>query len=162
VLRKDKKVFYEFLDNSVANGQKPRTIAFGLNGEMHILDFKCMLDIVRYTKININAHSPTEVYSKERVFNVKSNSQFLIKCAQKIAKINFVDRDSELVYACMEAGRICWLDPDLMYRILKDENAYAGFEAIAPGLFEDIPQVTHESPRAISSEARRHIMGALS
>ncbi|MCH7880093.1 MAG: hypothetical protein IIB69_00705 [Proteobacteria bacterium] len=162
VLRKDKKVFYEFLDNSVANGQKPRTIAFGLNGEMYILDFKCMLDIVRYTRININAHSPAEVYSKECDLNVKSNSEFLIQCAQKITKINFVDRESEQVYACMEAGRMCWLDPELMYRILKDKNANAGFEAIAPGLLADIQQVSHEPARAISSEARRHIMGALS
>ncbi len=55
-------MYYEFLDNGVACRQKPCTIAFGKNGEMYILDFKCMFDIVRYTKINIEASNPVEVY----------------------------------------------------------------------------------------------------
>jgi hypothetical protein len=33
-----KRVHYEFLDNSVPEGQPPRTVAFGWNGEMTILD----------------------------------------------------------------------------------------------------------------------------
>jgi hypothetical protein len=37
-LRADKRLFFEFLDNSVAEGQRPRTIAFGSNGQMNILD----------------------------------------------------------------------------------------------------------------------------
>ena len=61
-LRKDKIVYYEFLDNSVAKGSKPRTIAFGMNGELNILDFECMLDIERYTKINIEARDPADIY----------------------------------------------------------------------------------------------------
>ena len=36
-----KRVHYEFLDNSVADGCPPRTAAFGWNGEMTILDIKC-------------------------------------------------------------------------------------------------------------------------
>ena len=44
-LSKSKRVHYEFLDNSVAQGRPPRTVAFGWNGEMTILDIKSMLDI---------------------------------------------------------------------------------------------------------------------
>ena len=50
-----KKVHYEFLDNSVAAGRPPRTVAFGWNGEMTILDIESMIDIERFRKINIQA-----------------------------------------------------------------------------------------------------------
>ena len=54
---------YEFLDNSVPEGTRPRTVAYGWNQEMTILDVKAMLDIDRFRKININAHAPEEVYA---------------------------------------------------------------------------------------------------
>src|ERR1035441_10296141 len=53
-----KCVHYEFLDNSVAEGHTPRTVAFGCNGEMSILDIKSMLDIDRFKNINIRAQEP--------------------------------------------------------------------------------------------------------
>ena len=43
-----KKVHYEFLDNSVAAGRPPRTVAFGWNGEMTVLDIESMIDIERF------------------------------------------------------------------------------------------------------------------
>jgi len=58
----DKKVHYEFLDNGVALGERPRTVAFGWNGEMNVLDVKGLLDVDRYRKINVNARSADEVY----------------------------------------------------------------------------------------------------
>jgi len=161
-LRKDKIVHYEFLDNSVAIGEKPRTIAFGLNGEMYILDFKCMLDIVRYTRININATEPSEVYPADGKMDPASNTEFLKNCARKIPRLNFVDPACGQVYACMESGRMSWIAPDLMAQILTREEPAAGFEAIAPGLVEDLMSVPHESPRPIPEEARRHTLGALS
>ena len=57
-LRKDKQVHYEFLDNSVAAGERPRTAAFGWNDEMSILDIGCLLDIERFRKIDIAANGP--------------------------------------------------------------------------------------------------------
>jgi hypothetical protein len=53
-----KRVHYEFLDNSVAEGLPPRTVAFGWNGEMTILDIKSMLDIERFRKIISTLRSP--------------------------------------------------------------------------------------------------------
>ena len=50
-----RRVHYEFLDNSVAEGRPPRTVAFGWNREMTILSIKSMLDIERFRKIN-SAH----------------------------------------------------------------------------------------------------------
>ena len=65
-LRADKTVHYEFLDNSVPEGQRPRTVAFGWNGEMNILDVKCLLDVERYRKIDVQGKSPAEVYPDAR------------------------------------------------------------------------------------------------
>ena len=161
-LHKDKTVHYEFLDNSVAKGQKPRTIAFGLNGEMYILDFKCMLDIVRYTRININASNPTEVYPQEKDMNAAANTGFLLNCARKIPKINFVERESGQIYACMESATMSWIDTEIMARKLNEEDAKAGFLAIAPKLLEEIQAIPDQRARPVPAEALRHTMGDLS
>ena len=161
-LRDDKTVHYEILDNSVAKGQKPRTIAFGLNAEMYILDFKCMLDIMRYTRININANSPEEVYPAERQMDVSANTQFLQNCARRIPKINFVDRDSGLIYAAMESARMSWVSTEIMNRKLKEEEAKAGFLVIAPKIFEEIQAIPGQPTRPVLAEVLRHTIGDLS
>ena len=58
-----KRVHYEFLDNSVAEGRPPRTVAFGWNEEMTILDIKSMLDIERFRRIDIQAQQAADVYA---------------------------------------------------------------------------------------------------
>lgn len=47
-LRADKEVHLEFLDNTVPFGSRPRTVAFGWNGELNVLDVKSMLDVQRF------------------------------------------------------------------------------------------------------------------
>ena len=51
-LKIDKSVHYEFLDNNVPLGEKPKTVAFGVNGVMTILDVRKMLDVQRYRRSN--------------------------------------------------------------------------------------------------------------
>ncbi len=46
------RVAFEFLDNTVPNGEVPRTIAFGGNDAMIVLDPVALLDIERFRKIN--------------------------------------------------------------------------------------------------------------
>ena len=161
-LRDDKTVHYEFLDNSVAKGQKPRTIAFGLNAEMYILDFRCMLDIMRYTRININAKSPEEVYPAESQMDASANTQFLQNCAKRIPKIYFVDRDSGLIYAAMESARMSWVSTEIMNRKLNEEEVKAGFLAIAPKIFEEIQAIPGQPARPVLAEVLRQTMGDLS
>ena len=159
-LRKDKIVYYEFLDNSVAHGETPKTIAFGLNEEMYIADFKCMLDIVRYTRINIEAHSPAEVYPSGDEMAPEANTAFVIDCARKIPRINFVDRASGLVYACMQSGSMRWVDPELLQRVVEDNEARAAVSAMAPKLLDDLQQVEHRSATAFPQDALRHTLGS--
>ena len=76
-----KRVHYEFLDNSVPEGQPPRTVAFGWNGEMTIPDVRSMLDIERFRKINIRAKGPEEVY-RGKNFAPECNTDFLRRCVR--------------------------------------------------------------------------------
>ena len=44
----NRNVHYEFLDNDVPQGEAPRTIAFGANGDLVVLDVPAMLNIERF------------------------------------------------------------------------------------------------------------------
>jgi len=145
-LRNDKSVHYEFIDNSVPKGQQPRSIAFGVNDEMNILDVKYLLDINRYTKININAHSPGDVYPKDGSMAPEHNTDFLKECVQKISTVNFVDYSSGRIYAHIESGEIIWIDRELFSQALNDLDTKAGIQALVPNLdaiYKDIS--THKT-----------------
>jgi hypothetical protein len=159
-LRKDKTVYYEFLDNSVAHRQIPKTIAFGLNEEMYIVDFKCMLDIVRYTRIHIEADNPDDVYPSDEEMAPANNTRFLVDCARKIPHINFVERSTGLIYARMESGRMQWVDPDLLQRVMADTEAEAALLAMSTGLPMEFDRLDHRSAMPVPDEARRHTLGA--
>jgi hypothetical protein len=128
-----KRVHYEFLDNSVAEGRPPRTVAFGWNGEMTILDIKSMIDIERFRKINIQAHSAADVYANMDL-SPQSNVDFLKRCVRWIPVINFADYDTGQVYARLERGRWVWRDEPRFNRALDDPGANAGLRAVAPNV----------------------------
>ena len=160
-LRRDKIVYYEFLDNSVAHRQTPRTIAFGLNEEMYIVDFKCMLDIVRYTRINIEAGCADEVYPSAADMAPAANTGFVVDCARKIPRINFVERSSGLVYAGMESGHMQWVDREILQRVMLNNEAQAGLLAMTPRLLQDLHKIDHQDARPVPGEALRHTLGAM-
>ena len=58
VRRSDKRIRFEFLDNTVALGERPRTVAFGDNETVNVLDVKGMLDIDRYGRVFVDAAAP--------------------------------------------------------------------------------------------------------
>ena len=125
-----KRVHYEFLDNSVAHGRPPRTVAFGWNGEMTILDLKSMLDIDRFRKINIHARDPAAVYAGKELAPQR-NTEFLRRCARLIPTISFADHATGQVYARLERGRWTWRDEARFARALEDPDAKAGLTVIA-------------------------------
>ena len=65
--RSDKRVQFELLDNSVRQGERPRTVAFGSNRVLNVLDVKCMLDIERFRRVNVDATSPGHTVRRRRV-----------------------------------------------------------------------------------------------
>ncbi len=78
-LARDKQVVCEFLDNSVPQGERPRTIAFGAGGVLNILDVKGLIDIDRFRKVDIFAHGPDEVFRGVDLA-AAANTSFLRDC----------------------------------------------------------------------------------
>lgn len=125
----DKKVHYEFLDNSVAKGKLPRTVAFGWNGTMIILDIKCLLDIDRYTKINIDAKQSDDVYVTQDM-RAECNTVFFQQCAHSIPKIIFVDKHTAKVYGRMEHGNWVWRDVEYVSGMSEAAEERIALEAV--------------------------------
>jgi hypothetical protein len=59
VRRSDRRIHFEFLDNSVRLGELPRTVAFGSNDTFHVLDVAGLLNIERYGRVNIARLKPS-------------------------------------------------------------------------------------------------------
>ena len=57
---------------------------------MNILDIKCMLDICRYQKINVNAKSPAKVYPDETAMRAERNAKFLASCVRNSPKLTLL------------------------------------------------------------------------
>jgi hypothetical protein len=129
-LDRDRRVHYEFLDNSVPEGSPPRTIAYGWNGEMIILDIARMLDIDRFRKINIQAGTPAEVYAG-RDGALERNVDFIRRCARLIPVIHFADPRTGRPYARLENGAWAWRDEMGFASPAEDRDVRVAFEALA-------------------------------
>jgi len=128
-LKTSKRVHYEFLDNSVPEGSLPRTVAYGWNGEMNILDVKCMIDVDRFRKINVAARAPEEVYAGVDMAPER-NLEFLRQCARWIPVINFADGRSRDVYAQLKAGVWTRRDEAYLAKAYESEDVRAALEGI--------------------------------
>jgi hypothetical protein len=124
-----RRVHYEFLDNSVAAGRRPLTVAFGWNGEMTILDVKRMLDVDRFRKIDIHAQKPEQLYVDSELAPER-NVKFLQRCARLIPIVNFADRATGRVYARLEHGKWAWRDEERISGMLADPDVKAAMMAI--------------------------------
>ena len=125
---------YVFLDNRVARGSFPRTIARGDRDRMVIYDPAAFIDIERYQKVDILAGAPAELYPASSDLTVAANSGFLRECVRRMATLEFVDRDSGHAYLCAHRGSFEVLDAALLARVLEDAELAAALGAIAPGL----------------------------
>ena len=91
VKRTDKRVHFEFLDNTVALGERPRTVAFGWNDVIYILDVKGLLDVERFRRMNIKARSPDELWPDPSILAAERNEAFLRRCMSSFPRVVFAD-----------------------------------------------------------------------
>lgn len=152
----NKRVHYEFLDNSVAEGCPPRTAAFGWNGEMTILDIKSMIDIARFRRINIGAQAAADVYENLDL-SPQGNLDFLRRCVRWIPTINFADYETGQVYARLQRGNWVWRDQPAFERALKDPEANAALLALARNVYSS-PGA--EQKRTDVATEKMHTIGA--
>jgi hypothetical protein len=89
VKRTDKRVHFEFLDNSVALGERPRTIAFGWNDVIYIFDVEGLRNVERFRRVNIKARSPRELWPDASVLEAHKNEAFLRRCTSTFPRVVF-------------------------------------------------------------------------
>jgi hypothetical protein len=130
-LREDKRVHFEFLDNSVAEGHRPRTVAFGLNGRINILDLTCLLDIDRYRNVNIEAQTPADVYASPSSRYVAKNPVFLKQCLRRIPTIIFAEQQTGQIYARIVNGKLTHWNRRVYQLAVRDDDTRAAFESVA-------------------------------
>ena len=105
---------------------------FGRDGELNVLDVKCLLDVERYRRIDVDARRPAEVYPGGDVMAPEHNVRFLAECVRRLPAVNFAARDSGRIYTRTESGRLAWIDPEMLAQAAADPETRAGILAVAP------------------------------
>ena len=146
-----KEVHYEFLDNSVPLGARPRTVAFGTNGAMTVLDLSGLLAIERYRRIDIEARAPAAVYPDPGALAPERNTGFLRRCVREMRTVTFAEPASGRPYARHAGGRLACLDRALFARVLMDADARAAFAAIGAARPEAVPEAA-PAPRLVRED----------
>ncbi len=136
IQRTDKRVHFEFLDNSVPLGEQPRTVAFGWNDTLNVLDVKCMLDVERYRRVNIDATAPEYLYSDNRLLAPENNTAFLRQCIDKFREINFADQNTGRIYLSIVCKSPDWVDRKALEQAAANADTRAGLLAVAPTVFD--------------------------
>jgi len=91
IRRADKRVHFEFLDNSVPMGERPRTVAFGWNDVLYLVDEEKLIDIERYRRVNIDARSPGELWPDPAVLQADRNRSFLDRLRTEFRDVRNVE-----------------------------------------------------------------------
>jgi hypothetical protein len=136
IQRTDKRVHFEFLDNSVQLGERPRTVAFGWNDTLNVLDVKCALDVERYRRVNIDAAAPEFLYSDQRLLAPENNTGFLRQCVDRFREINFADQNTGRIYLRIVSGRPIWADQEALEQAASNPDTRAGLLATASAVFD--------------------------
>jgi len=136
VQRTDKRVHFEFVDNSVRRGERPRTVAFGRNDTLNVLDITCILDIERYRKANINATAAEFLYADTALLAPQNNAGFLKQCIERFRDVNFADQDTGRIYLRIASGRATWTDREWLERVLLNQDIRTALLAVVPSVFD--------------------------
>jgi hypothetical protein len=160
-LRADKEVHCEFLDNTVPLGTRPRTIAFGWNGELNVLDVRAMLNLQGFRKVNVDAKGPGDLYLDQDALAPQNNTGFLIECARRLPVLNFADQATGRIYLRLEAGKPAWADRNALDAAMNDPATRTGLLAVAPSI-ADGTILAHDQPTYLAAHLgaeRIHTLG---
>ncbi|HEY6452345.1 MAG TPA: hypothetical protein VIX87_07080, partial [Steroidobacteraceae bacterium] len=137
VRRADKAVHFEFLDNSVRLGERPRTVAFGDNTTLNVLDIKGLLDIERYRRVNVAATGADSLYPDRSWLAAERNSGFLQRCVAGFETVNFAEQATGRIYLRLKGGRPVATERELLRRAAAEPDGGAGLRAVVPGAFDE-------------------------
>jgi hypothetical protein len=133
VRRSDKRIRFEFLDNTVRLGERPRTVAFGGNDTFNVLSVKGTLDIERYGRVDVDAANPELLYADRRLLGAEHNTGFLRRCMQGFRTVNFADQATGRIYLRIESGVPVSVDGAAFQAAISDPDTLSGIRAVAPG-----------------------------
>ena len=132
VRRADKRVHFEFLDNSVQLPRRPRTVAFGTNDVMNVLDVGCLLDVERYRRVDVNAASPGALYPSDALLDASHNAGFLRECIARFHELRFAHQASGRIYLRIVDGTPVSTDREALAAAIEDADTRAGLAASVP------------------------------
>jgi hypothetical protein len=138
VQRADKRVRFEFLDNRVRLGERPRTVAFGSNDSLHVLDVGRMLDVERFRRVNVDARSPEALYPETDLLRPERNAGFLRQCVERFREVDFADQATGRIYLSIVAGTPAWSDRDALERATANAETRAGILGAAPAALDRV------------------------
>jgi len=136
IRRGDKSVHFEFLDNSVPLGEPPRTVAYGDNETLNVLDVRGMLDIERFRRVNVAATAPNLLYADRSRLAPEHNIGFLQRCIESFREVNFADQATGRIYLRIVSGRPVMADREALIRATQDDDTGAGIRAVAGAALE--------------------------
>ena len=102
--RKDRWVHYEFLDNSVPKGERPRTIAYGQNGSLVVNDLEKLCDIERFRHVNVDATRAEDVLAK--TLETHAAMAILRRAFADLDRVDVLVPGSGLRLATSENGKV--------------------------------------------------------
>jgi hypothetical protein len=158
VQRGDKRVHFELLDNTVALGTAPRTVAFGWNDTFNVLDIKGLLDIERFRRVDVDARSPQAIYRDDAQLAAEDNTGFIRRAVERFREINFADRVSGRIYLRIRAGRVAGVDAAVLGEAARDPDVRAGLLAAAPAALDGSCLPLDDEAR-LGATDRRHTVG---
>jgi hypothetical protein len=132
VRRSDKRIQFEFLDNTVQLGERPRTVAFGDNETFNVLDVKAILDLERYARIDVAATAAQFMYQDQAALTADKNADFLKRCVESFHRVNFADQASGRIYLRIESGMPAFKDLKALAAAMANAETRAGLEAAVP------------------------------
>jgi hypothetical protein len=130
--RADKRIRFEFLDNTVRFGERPRTVAFGDNDTFNVLDVKGTLNIERYGRVNVDAATAESLYADRGMLAPEHNTGFLRRCVGGFHKVNFADQATGRIYLRIESGTPVSVDSSELQAAISDPDTLSGVKAVAP------------------------------
>jgi hypothetical protein len=131
VHRTDKRIQFEFLDNTVRLGERPRTVAFGDNDTFNVLNVKATLDIERYSRLHVDAANADSLYTDRALLQPERNVAFLKRCVASFRCVNFADQASGRIYLRIESGKPVVTDQAALAAAVLDADTLAGIRAVA-------------------------------
>lgn len=134
--RTDKHLRFEMVDNAVPMGQLPRTVAFGDNKSLNILDPGGLLNIERFRRVNVDARSPEELYPDRGSLDPQKNAGFLRKCMEAFREVRFADPACGRIYLRLRAGAPQFVDRDALVKAFADPDVRAAVQVVAPGALD--------------------------